>query len=86
MSHSKVNTYKNSKEKVMNWEKNSFWLKENQRPPVYNAEDYIASLKKFSRRTSNGVTGSAKSIYDTSEEKAHAMRSATLPAKQSSYK
>lgn len=63
-------------------------FQENQRPPVYNAEDYVASLKKFSRRTGGGggVNGTAKSIYDTTEEKAHAMRSATLPAKQSSYK
>lgn len=48
----------------------------------------MASLKKFSRRTGGGggVNGTAKSIYDTTEEKAHAMRSATLPAKQSSHK
>lgn len=59
---------------------------ENQRPPVYNAEDYIASLKKFGRRTSGTTNGESKSIYDTSEEKIPNSKAATLPAKSSSFK
>lgn len=60
---------------------------ENQRPPVYNAEDYILSLKKFGRRTSGGTTaGGLKSIYDTSDDKLINNRSATLPVKHSSHK
>ncbi|XP_055320072.1 uncharacterized protein LOC129577307 isoform X2 [Sitodiplosis mosellana] len=59
--------------------------KENQRPPVYNAEDYIVSLKKFGRRTSGTTNGEPKSIYDTSEEKPNS-RAATLPAKHSAFK
>lgn len=62
-------------------------LQENQRPPVYNAEDYILSLKKFGRRTSGGTTnGTPKSIYDTSDEKLASNRATTLPAKHSSNK
>lgn len=62
--------------------------KENQRPPVYNAEDYILSLKKFGRRTGGTSTtnGELKSIYDTSEEKYPNTRAATLPAKHSAFK
>lgn len=64
-----------------------FVKQENQRPPVYNAEDYILSLKKFGRRTSGGTTaGALKSIYDTSDDKLINNRSATLPAKHSSHK
>lgn len=61
-------------------------LQENQRPPVYNAEDYIVSLKKFGRRTSGTTNGESKSIYDTSEEKHPNSRAATLPAKHSAFK
>lgn len=43
-----------------------FLLKENQRPPVFNAEDYVVSLKKFSTKTSSGKLTN-KSIYDTPE-------------------
>lgn len=61
-------------------------LQENQRPPVYNAEDYILSLKKFGRRTSGTTNGEPKSIYDTSEEKNSNSKAATLPAKHSAFK
>lgn len=61
------------------------FVQENQRPPVYNAEDYIVSLKKFGRRTSGTTNGESKSIYDTSEEKPNS-RAATLPAKHSVFK
>lgn len=43
-----------------------FLQKENQRPPVFHAEDYVVSLKKFSTKTSSGKL-SNKSIYDTLE-------------------
>lgn len=63
--------------------------KENQRPPVFFPEDYIAALKKFSKFGCN----SEKSIYDTLEdvkaEKAVviANKSRTLPlSKNSEYK
>ena len=65
--------------------------KENQRPPVFFAEDYITALKKFSKFASN--SGSHKSIYDTIDEtKAEktttiANKSRTLPlSKNSEYK
>lgn len=58
----------------------------NQRPPVYNAEDYIVSLKKFVRRTSGANNGVAKSIYDASDDKFPDIRAATLPTKHSAYK
>ncbi|CAD7088350.1 unnamed protein product [Hermetia illucens] len=67
----------------MSWPPN-FTAKENQRPPVYNPEDYIQSLKKFGKRQS----GNAKSIYDNSENDNKATdgsRSATLPTKCSQY-
>lgn len=48
---------------------------------MYNAEDYIVSLKKFGRRTSGASNGEPKSIYDTSEEKYPNPKAATLPAK-----
>lgn len=67
---------------------------DNQRPPVYNAEDYIQSLKKYSRRASG--SGTIKSIYDTSENAAaepatatiekEKRNAATLPSKHSDYK
>ncbi|XP_037033429.1 uncharacterized protein LOC119072345 isoform X2 [Bradysia coprophila] len=40
--------------------------KENQRPPVFHAEDYVVSLKKFNTKSSNGKLTN-KSIYDTPE-------------------
>ncbi|CRL01150.1 CLUMA_CG014329, isoform A [Clunio marinus] len=64
--------------------------KENQRPPVFFPEDYIAALKKFSKFGSNN--GSHKSIYDTIDDaKADksvviANKSRTLPfSKTSEY-
>lgn len=73
--------------------------KENQRPPVFFPEDYIAALKKFSKYGSNnhssGNSGNNnKSIYDTIEdvknEKANGAisnKSRTLPlSKNSDYK
>lgn len=61
-------------------------MQENQRPPVYNAEDYIQSLKKYSRRAGGGSNGCAsgaiKSIYDTSDNNNNVSGnvSNTLPA------
>lgn len=67
---------------------------ENQRPPVYNAEDYIISLKKYSRRTSG--TNNTKSIYDTTDTTTNTdivkvttapeNRTTSLSNKQSDYK
>jgi len=62
------------------------YTQENQRPPVYNPEDYVHSLRKFIK-----ASGSAKklSIYDVftgPSPKEEASRSATLPAKHSEYK
>lgn len=68
-------------------------LQENQRPPVYNAEDYIISLKKYSRRTSGA--NNTKSIYDSNDTTTETggakipaieYRASTLPTKQSDYK
>lgn len=66
---------------LVGWPPQNAPPKENQRPPVYNAEDYILSLKKFGRRTSGA--GESKSIYDTSEERNSNAKSSTLPAKGS---
>ncbi|XP_017059582.1 uncharacterized protein LOC108100294 isoform X2 [Drosophila ficusphila] len=68
------------------WPQAPVYSKENQRPPVYNPEDYVHSLRKFIKASS-----SAKklSIYDVStgpSAKEEASRSATLPAKHSEYK
>ncbi|XP_037941862.1 uncharacterized protein LOC119674778 [Teleopsis dalmanni] len=65
--------------------------KENQRPPVYNPEDYVQSLKKFGKRQSGK---NPRSIYDTHDTKNansanntdDAYRSSTLPNKHSEYK
>ncbi|XP_058120523.1 uncharacterized protein LOC131281219 isoform X2 [Anopheles ziemanni] len=72
----------------MSWTSN---VKENQRPPVFNPEDYVISLKKYGRRGSNG---NFKSIYDTLssedsgsyEKLADNDRSQTLPSKNSDYR
>ncbi|XP_052894488.1 uncharacterized protein LOC128301870 [Anopheles moucheti] len=64
---------------------------ENQRPPVFNPEDYVISLKKYGRRGSNG---NFKSIYDTTVNEDAAkqdksndnVRSQTLPHKNSDYR
>uniref|UniRef100_A0A4Y0BWA1 GBD/FH3 domain-containing protein n=2 Tax=Anopheles funestus TaxID=62324 RepID=A0A4Y0BWA1_ANOFN len=66
-------------------------VKENQRPPVFNPEDYVISLKKYGRRGSNG---NFKSIYDTTinedaakQDKSNDnVRSQTLPHKNSDYR
>ncbi|XP_037722975.1 uncharacterized protein LOC119555577 isoform X2 [Drosophila subpulchrella] len=68
------------------WPQAPVYSKENQRPPVYNPEDYVHSLRKFIKASS-----SAKkvTIYDVStgpSAKEEASRSATLPAKHSEYK
>ncbi|XP_016993195.3 uncharacterized protein mwh isoform X1 [Drosophila takahashii] len=68
------------------WPQAPVFSKENQRPPVYNPEDYVHSLRKFIKASS-----SAKklTIYDVStglSAKEEASRSATLPAKHSEYK
>ncbi|XP_052872663.1 uncharacterized protein LOC128278058 [Anopheles cruzii] len=64
---------------------------ENQRPPVFNPEDYVVSLKKYGRRSSNGAF---KSIYDTvtpeetpkNDKSSDNFRSQTLPHKNSDYR
>ncbi|KRK00720.1 uncharacterized protein LOC6532326 isoform X1 [Drosophila yakuba] len=68
------------------WPQAPVYSKENQRPPVYNPEDYVHSLRKFIK-----ASGLAKklSIYDVCTgptPKEEASRSATLPAKHSEYK
>lgn len=68
------------------WPQAPVYSKENQRPPVYNAEDYVLSLRKFTKGS-----GSAKvqSIYDVNingHAKEDAYKAATLPAKHSGYK
>lgn len=56
----------------------SLHLQDNQRPPVYNPEDYVQSLKKYSRRPNGGAS---RSIYDNTEDKINdTIRSNTLPA------
>ncbi|XP_035912607.1 uncharacterized protein LOC118512370 isoform X1 [Anopheles stephensi] len=74
----------------MGWNANV--KQENQRPPVFNPEDYVISLKKYGRRGSNG---NFKSIYDTAvsedasskQDKSNdAVRSQTLPHKNSDYR
>lgn len=59
------------------------YTQDNQRPPVYNAEDYIQSLKKYSSRrgASSGGANANKSIYDTSDTADHSGKpSATAAA------
>ncbi|XP_065085990.1 uncharacterized protein mwh isoform X2 [Ochlerotatus camptorhynchus] len=73
-------------EMTLGW--NSNIKQENQRPPVFNPEDYVISLKKYGRR---GTNGNFKSIYDTTpgEEKQQQLadsRSHTLPHKNSEYR
>ncbi|KAH8415526.1 hypothetical protein KR222_001990 [Zaprionus bogoriensis] len=69
------------------WPQAPVYSKENQRPPVYNPEDYVLSLRKFTKGS-----GSAKvqSIYDVcinaSASKEDAYKAATLPAKHNGYK
>lgn len=66
--------------------------KENQRPPVFFAEDYITALKKFSKFGSNSsCNGNCnKSIYDTIDEaknekaNTNANKSRTLPLSKNS--
>ncbi|XP_055701618.1 uncharacterized protein LOC129800905 isoform X2 [Phlebotomus papatasi] len=66
-----------SSEILIGWPPNN-GLKDNQRPPVYNPEDYVQSLKKYSRRPNGGAS---RSIYDNTEDKINdTIRSNTLPA------
>ncbi|XP_055904829.1 uncharacterized protein LOC129940499 isoform X2 [Eupeodes corollae] len=83
-SASSTSSYKMTNSSENSWPQN-FTNKENQRPPVYNPEDYIQSLKKFGKRQ----TGTnAKSIYDPNdvESPKDTFKSATLPSKYSEYK
>ncbi|XP_036334685.1 uncharacterized protein LOC118745266, partial [Rhagoletis pomonella] len=66
--------------------------KENQRPPVYNAEDYVQSLKKFGKRQSGQ---NVRSIYENNNETTttngshkdeNNHKSSTLPHKHAEYK
>ncbi|XP_064541584.1 uncharacterized protein mwh isoform X2 [Drosophila montana] len=68
------------------WPQAPVYSKENQRPPVYNPEDYVLSLRKLTK--GSGST-KVQSIYDVSingHAKEDAYKSATLPAKHSGYK
>ncbi|XP_015043584.2 uncharacterized protein mwh isoform X1 [Drosophila pseudoobscura] len=68
------------------WPQAPVYSKENQRPPVYNPEDYVLSLRKFTKGSS---ASKMKSIYDvctTPSAKEETYRSSTLPAKHSEYK
>ncbi|ALC44079.1 mwh [Drosophila busckii] len=72
------------------WPQAPVYSKENQRPPVYNPEDYVLSLRKFIKGSSNG-SGNPKqlSIYDVNinaSAKEDAFKAATLPTKHSGYK
>lgn len=68
------------------WPQAPVYSKENQRPPVYNPEDYVLSLRKF---TKGSGTAKVQSIYDVninSGAKEEAYKAATLPAKHTGYK
>ncbi|XP_017863122.1 PREDICTED: uncharacterized protein LOC108613869 isoform X2 [Drosophila arizonae] len=74
------------------WPQAPVYSKENQRPPVYNPEDYVLSLRKFTKGSSSG-SAKPQSIYDVNINgqlqaagKEDAYKSATLPAKHSGYK
>lgn len=62
-----------------------FNFKENQRPPVYNPEDYVVALKKFGKRQSGAAP---RSIYDANDivTPEDTYKSATLPHKHSEYR
>ncbi|XP_034103443.1 uncharacterized protein LOC117567511 isoform X1 [Drosophila albomicans] len=70
------------------WPQAPVYSKENQRPPVYNPEDYVQSLRKF---TKGSGTAKVQSIYDVNINgggniKEADYKAATLPAKHSGYK
>ncbi|KAH8302557.1 hypothetical protein KR044_008233 [Drosophila immigrans] len=70
------------------WPQAPVYSKENQRPPVYNPEDYVQSLRKF---TKGSGTAKVQSIYDVNingatNVKEAEYKAATLPAKHSGYK
>jgi len=69
------------------WPQAPVYSKENQRPPVYNPEDYVQSLRKF---TKGSGTSKVQSIYDVNingnSTKEDLYKAATLPAKHSGYK
>ncbi|XP_034482080.1 uncharacterized protein LOC117787619 isoform X2 [Drosophila innubila] len=70
------------------WPQAPVYSKENQRPPVYNPEDYVQSLRKF---TKGSGASKVQSIYDVningnSNNKEDVYKAATLPAKHSGYK
>ncbi|KAL7735012.1 hypothetical protein ACLKA6_011275 [Drosophila palustris] len=70
------------------WPQAPVYSKENQRPPVYNPEDYVQSLRKF---TKGSGSSKVQSIYDVNingnnSNKEDLYKAATLPAKHSGYK
>lgn len=68
------------------WPQAPVYSKENQRPPVYNPEDYVLSLRKF---TKGSGTAKVQSIYDVNINpgaKEDPYKAATLPAKHTGYK
>uniref|UniRef100_A0A1I8PNM7 GBD/FH3 domain-containing protein n=1 Tax=Stomoxys calcitrans TaxID=35570 RepID=A0A1I8PNM7_STOCA len=77
-------SYKMSTTSDTSWSQTVF-SKENQRPPVYNPEDYVVALKKFGKRQSGA---NPRSIYDTNDVVTpdDNFKSATLPHKHSDYK
>ncbi|XP_075164973.1 multiple wing hairs isoform X2 [Haematobia irritans] len=77
-------SYKMSTTSETSWSQTVF-SKENQRPPVYNPEDYVVALKKFGKRQSGA---NPRSIYDANEvaPPEDNFKSATLPHKHSDYK
>ncbi|KNC21674.1 hypothetical protein FF38_09799 [Lucilia cuprina] len=75
-------SYKMSTTSDTSWSQTQY-SKENQRPPVYNPEDYVVALKKFGKRQSGP---NPKSIYDGSDITEENYKSATLPHKHSEYK
>ncbi|KAM7345442.1 multiple wing hairs isoform 2-T2 [Cochliomyia hominivorax] len=75
-------SYKMSTTSDTSWSQTQY-SKENQRPPVYNPEDYVGALKKFGKRQSGP---NPKSIYDGSDITEETYKAATLPHKHSEYK
>lgn len=68
------------------WPQAPVYSKENQRPPVYNPEDYVQSLRKY---TKGSGTAKVQSIYDVNINpgaKEDPYKAATLPAKHTGYK
>ncbi|XP_030375498.1 uncharacterized protein LOC115624795 [Scaptodrosophila lebanonensis] len=68
------------------WPQAPVFSKENQRPPVYNPEDYVVSLKKFTKGSASAKVHSIYEVTTSGTTKEEVYKSATLPAKHSDYK